>query len=175
MPLENFQKEIKVNFANGSGGAFVASLVWLASAVALQMYGIKTSFAVLFFGGMLIFPLSVVFLKVILKRSADSKGNLGGMIVIETIPPMIIGFFAAWLLMPHNPELVMPIATLAVGAHYFGFRSAYGENAYLALAIVVCGIAFLTIFTSSINSLILLYLVAAIELLFGFILLKRIT
>ncbi|MEW9797652.1 DUF7010 family protein [Alteromonas sp. CYL-A6] len=173
MPTEPFQRALRDAYANGAAGAFVASLVWLAAAVTLHLSTVSLAFPVLFFGGMLIFPLSVLVLKFMMKRSASAPGNIGATIVIDTIPPMIVGFFAAWLLLPHHTSLVMPVATLAVGAHYFGFRSAYGDNAFVVLAGIVCLLALVSALTPWLSSLLLLYLVAGTELIFGVVLLQR--
>ena len=47
------------------------------------------------------------------RRAAASKGNPGGMTIVETIFPMIGGLLAAWLFIPHRPDFVFPIAASA--------------------------------------------------------------
>jgi hypothetical protein len=87
--------------------------------------------------------------------------------VIETIFPMLGGFLAAWLLMPHRPDLVFPLASIAVGAHYFGFRTAYGDATYWVLGSALCLVGVAAIFIEIPQGTAVPYIVAAIELAFG--------
>lgn len=130
-------------------------------------YGVPIGFAVLFFGGMLIFPISSFILKNFLGRGKISPENPGGLTVIETLFPMISGFLAAWLMMPHRPEFVFAMAAIAVGTHYFGFRTAYGDwtNWILGAAMSVVGIA--AIFFGIPASSLVPFIIAGIEMAFG--------
>lgn len=169
----HFQHQLSKNYLNGSAGAFVAAAIWLISAICYQFKGVQLSFAVLFFGGMLIFPFSIVILKLFFKRSADSKGNVGAYIIIETLPAMIFGFFFAWLLLKYNSEFVIPVSTIAVGAHYFGFRSAYGDYFYYSLGVLICCLGLAAIFIKAFSSLDLLYSIALTEFIFALVLKSR--
>ena len=110
----------------------VSGLVWLAAGVTSQLSSIARGFAVLFFAGMLIFPISKLVLKIFFSRTPESNSNSGGLIVMETVFPMIGCLFVAWLILPYRPKYVFPIASIAVGAHYFGFRTAYGSDLVVA-------------------------------------------
>ena len=80
---------------------------------------------------------------------------------------MIGGLLAAWLLLPHRPEFVFPLAAIAVGAHYFGFRTAYGDGTYWVLGGIMCLIGLATIFLKTPDSASVPYLIAGIEVVFG--------
>ena len=95
-------------------------------------------FAVLFLGGTLIFPITSLLVQGVLRCEPVSAKNPGGLTVIETIVPMIAGFMAAWLLMPYRPDFVFPMSAIAVGAHYFGFRTAYGDWTNWVLGGTMC-------------------------------------
>ena len=94
---------------------------------------------------------------------------------METVFPMVGGLFAAWLLLPHRPEAVFGVAAIAVGAHYYGFRTAYGDWSYWCLASILClsGVASV-LFQVPDGGLLPMY-VAGIEVLFGvwFVLIDR--
>ena len=162
-----YQKELRHSYVGGGPGAIVSGLVWLAAGLAGQHTGITNGFAVLFIGGMFIFPLSKVVLKMFFKRPPVSKTNPGGLIVIETVFPMIGCLFAAWLLLPHRPEFVFPIASIAVGAHYFGFRTAYGDWTYWVLGALLCVIGTASIVYGLLSSDLVPLIVAATEIIFG--------
>lgn len=161
------QAELRASYMNGGPGAVVSGVVWLAAAIAATTWGTPTGFVVLFFGGMTIYPIGTLVVRRVFGRPAPSPQNPGGRTVIETVFPMIGGFLAAWLLLPHRPDLVFPLAAIAVGAHYFGFRTAYGDVVYWGLAAVICGVGLGTIFVGVPGSEIVPYVVAAIEVVFG--------
>lgn len=117
---------------------------------------------------MFIFPLSKLALSVFFRRQPESKSNPGGLIVIETVFPMIGCLFAGWLLLPHRPEFVFPVAAIAVGAHYFGFRTAYGDWTYWVLGAVMCAIGVFSIVAAIPSASLVPFVVAGVEVLFGF-------
>ncbi len=167
MDITAAQAELRASYMNGGPGAVVSGLIWLAAAVCTTMWGIPTGFAVLFFGGMGIFPLGTVVVRVFFGRESPSPKNPGGRTVIETVFPMLGGFLAAWILLPYRPDLVFPLAAIAVGAHYFGFRTAYGSTLYWGLAAAICGVGLGTVFVGVPGGETVPYVVAAVEVAFG--------
>lgn len=101
MKLATAQAELRNSYVHGGPGAIVSGIIWLVAGVVSFYLGVPVGFAVLFFGGMLIFPISNAIVRLLLKRSPPSQSNPGGRIVFETVFPMIGCLFAAWLLMPH--------------------------------------------------------------------------
>lgn len=165
--LRQAQAELRYSYVRGGPGAFVSGLVWLAAALATDARGVATGFTVLFFGGMTIFPLGAVVVRGIFRRPSPSAGNPGPRTVIETVFPMIGGLLAAWLLLPHRPEFVFPVAAIAVGSHYFGFRTAYGDAVYWVLAAVMCGIGAAAIFLPTFPRDAVVWIIAGVEMGFG--------
>lgn len=167
MDIASAQAELRASYMNGGPGAVVSGLVWLASAVCASRWGTPTGLAVLFFGGMAIYPVGTLVVRMLFRRKAPSANNPGGRTVTETVFPMIGGFLAAWILLPYRPDLVFPLAAIAVGAHYFGFRTAYGGILYWALAAAICAVGLGTVFVGVPDGGMVPYLVAAIEVVFG--------
>ena len=60
MHIEDAQAEIRHAYVGGGLGAIVSGLVWMVAAIVQYSHTVATTFAVLFFGGMLIFPLSML-------------------------------------------------------------------------------------------------------------------
>ena len=167
MEIATAQLEIRRAYLRGGPGAIVSGIVWLVAGVGAAAYGVPIGFAFLFFGGMLIFPVATFILRVLLRRKAVSKKNPGGLTVIEAVFPMIGGFMAAWLFIPYRPNLVFPMAAIAVGSHYFGFRTAYGDWTYWVLAGMMCSIGIAAIFFGLPAAISVPYVIAAIEIAFG--------
>ncbi|MEM7478668.1 MAG: hypothetical protein AAF483_27100 [Planctomycetota bacterium] len=167
MDVDKYQQELREAYVRGGPGAIVSGIVWGAAGLMSQSYSIGIGFAVLFFAGMLIFPISKIVLKLIFRRPAESRDNPGGLIVIETVFPMIGGLFAAWLLLPHRAEFVFPLASIAVGAHYFGFRSAYGDWTYWVFGAALFLIGSLSIIVGLPSGKLIPFIVAFVEIGFG--------
>lgn len=167
MKIETAQAEIRRAYLRGGPGAIVSGIVWFVSGIAATATDIKTGFAVLFFGGMLIFPVATFIVRTFFRREAISKSNPGGLTVIETIFPMTTGLMAAWLLIPSRPEFVFPMSAVAVGAHYFGFRTAYGDWTNWFLGGTMCLVGVGAIFIGAPNANTVPYLIATIEIAFG--------
>ncbi len=161
------QSELRKAYLRGGTGAVVSGIIWLLSGVVATTKSVPFGFAVLFFGGMLIFPVSSLILRTVFRRGTVSSNNPGGLTVIETVFPMIGGLLAAWLLLPYRPDFVFPVAAIAVGAHYFGFRTAYGDWTNWILGGAMCLVGAAAVFIRLPASNIVPYVIAGIELVFG--------
>lgn len=165
--IDQAQADLRQAYLGGGPGTVVSGSVWLAAGLVAQVSGVKAGFLVLYFGGLLIFPLSLLVVRCLYRRPALPPGNLGAHIVGETVIPMIGGLLGAWLLLPFRPELVFPIAAIAVGGHYFGFRSAYGDRTFWLLGAILCGIGLAPIFLFRGPAPIVAFTVSGAEALFG--------
>lgn len=167
MEITAAQTELRNAYAHGGPGTLISGLVWLAAATTQLYAGTPTGFAVLFFGGMFIFPATKLVLNLCFRRPSESRENHGGLVVIETVFPMIGGLFAAWLLLPHRPEFVFAVSAIAVGAHYFGFRTAYGSWNFWILGAIMCSVGVTAILFAIPPREMVAFAIAAIELAFG--------
>ena len=173
MEIATAQVELRRSYFNGGVGAVISGVVWLAAAITFYTSTVSSAFSVLFFGGMFIFPLTATAIRLFTHRKPTSKENPGPQIVIETLFPMMAGLFAAWLFLQTKPEWTFPMAAIAVGAHYFGFRTAYGEPLYWVLGGLMCGVGFFSILATGLAGATVPFLIAAIEVVFGVILTLR--
>lgn len=131
--LQEFQADLRHSYVGGGVGAIVSGVVWAVAALISAQQGIAAGFAALFLGGMLIFPLGTLICRTVFRRKTTHPDNPGGRIVVETLPGMFVGLFIAYLFVGIDPDRVFPIAAMAVGAHYFNFRTAYGDATYWVL------------------------------------------
>jgi len=81
--------------------------------------------------------------------------------------PMIGCLFAAWLLLPHRSDWAFSVAAIAVGAHYFGFRAAYGDWTYWVLGAAMCLVGTASIYLGLPPHEFVPYIIAAVEVGFG--------
>ena len=128
------QQDNRRAFVGGGPCAFISGVLWLTSAVLLKQRGVGSAFAFLFFGGMLIFPLSQIVSRQVFRRAPASRSNQLGLVALESTIAMIGGLFAAWLFLQSKPAYVFPLAAIAIGTHYAAFRTVYGDKLFWALA-----------------------------------------
>ena len=161
------QSDLRQTYLRGGPGTMVSGVVWLWAGIAAYTRGVRAGFLLLYCGGVLIFPLSQLILRGLLRHPPLRPGNLGARIVGETVAPMIGALLGAWLLIPYRPELVFPLAAIAVGAHYFAFRSAYGDRTFWLLGAILCGIGIVPIFLFPTPAPTVAFAVSGAELLIG--------
>lgn len=167
MTVEQAQAAMRQAFVHGGPGAIVSSFVWFAAAFAFMRTDHATAFAVLFLGGILIFPVASLIEKFVFRRSASPAGNPLGLLALESTIAMIGCLLAAWLLLRDRPDFVFPVAAIAVGTHYLPFKTAYGDRTYWLLGAVVTVIGCAGIFLVQGQTLAVILAVAIAELVFG--------
>ena len=175
MTLDEAQQDITRAHVGGGPGAIVSGFVWLAAGLVLQRQGFGPGFTALFFGGMLIFPIATLTSRLLFRRGAESAGNRLGRTALESTIAMIGGFFASWLFLPVRPDYVFPLAAIAVGTHYFAFRTVYGDALYWVLGGLITAAGLAGIWGIALPSGGVIFAVAAIEIIFGFVLTWRAT
>lgn len=173
MSTAQAQAEVRKAFVGGGPGAVVSALVWFAAAATLSQTSLPTAFTVLFFGGMIIFPLSSAVCRLGFGRSASVKGNPLGLVALESTISMIAGLIAAWLLLASRPNVVIPVAALAVGAHYFAFKTAYGDRTFWALGAMLTLLGGISLCLPAGHDVDVMIAFAVIELGFGLWLMLR--
>ena len=171
--LTAMQADLRRAYLGGGVGAIVSGLVWLVAALVAQQAGLRTGYLALFIGGMLIYPVSTLFERHVLRVPAEAKGNPGGPLVMETLPAMLGGLLFAFLLIDLRPDWVFAVAAFVVGAHYFPFRTAYGDRTYWVLGGVVAALGAGTIWAGLPPAGMLPWLVAAVEIMGGVFLIAK--
>jgi hypothetical protein len=173
MELSEAQADLRRSYVGGGPGAIVSGCVWFAAAAVASRHGIATAFTVLFFGGMLIFPLSTLIARLLFRRSKEAPGNPLGLTALESTIAMIGGLFAAWLFLPYAPQFVFPLSAVAVGTHYLVFKTAYGDRTYWVLGAAITVVGLLDIFSHGRLPGNTILIVGVIEALFGASLILR--
>lgn len=174
MGISDAQQDLRRAYVGGGPGVLVSAIVWMVATWTQHTQGVGAGFAALFFGGMLIFPVTKLVCRAGFQRENETSGNPFAMTVMESTIAMIGGLFAAWLFLRLEPALVFPLAAIAVGTHYFVFKTTYGDRLFWLLASIVTAIGCADIFFSPMRGLTAL-LVSVTELAFGLALTIRAT
>lgn len=140
MNIIDAQREMRSAFLGGFAGQLVSGLIWLvASAISVwvaPLYGM----AVLFFGSMLIFPLTQLVVRWLGRPGKTNPGNglwpLGSQIAF-TVPLNFLLVGAATL---YRETWFFPAAMIVIGSHYLPFITLYGMKMFgLLAALLVLG------------------------------------
>ena len=133
MDLSNCQREMRNAFLGGFAGQLISGLIWLVAAVASVWLQPHAGMAVLFFGSMLIFPLTQITLQLMGSPAKVSAENglwgLGSQIAF-TVPINFLLVGAATL---YHEDCFFPAAMIIVGAHYLPFVTLYGMKMFAVL------------------------------------------
>lgn len=141
MTVVESQREMRTAFLGGFAGQLVSALIWLAAAALSVWVAPAYGMAALFFGSMLIFPLTQLALRLMGRPARVSAGN-GlwplGMQVAFTVP---IGFLLVGAATLYRETWFFPAAMIVVGAHYLPFITLYGMRVFggLAAVLVIAG------------------------------------
>lgn len=146
MGVDEAQRELRRAYVGGGPGVVVSGLLWVGAAIVQHGKGVGPAFAVLFFGGMLIFPLAALVARVLFRRKKESAENPLGRTAVESTAAMIGTLFAAWLFLPLRPDYVFPLAAIAVGTHYAVFKTIYGDRTFWLLGALITLIGLFSIF-----------------------------
>lgn len=139
MQVTEAQREIRSVYANGAVGQAVSGVIWLLSASLGTFVSVQAGVISLFVGGVFIFPLTQLALR-LSGRSAtlSSENPLDGLAMqVAFIVPLLIPVIGAAAL--YNINWYYPAFMLVVGAHYLPFVFLYGMKAYAVLAAVLIG------------------------------------
>lgn len=132
--MDQYQSEMRTAFLGGFAGQLVSGLIWLAAAVVSTVMTAQAGMAVLFFGSMLIFPLTQTTLRLMGRSARVSPDNklwgLGSQVAF-TVPINFLLVGAATL---YRETWFFPAALIVVGSHYLPFVTLYGMKMFAVLA-----------------------------------------
>lgn len=149
MNYQQSQQDMRNAYASGATGALASGLIWTLAGVVGLFVSQTASMLTLFFGGMLIFPLSVLLSKLLKRSGKHDPNNAMRHLAIEGLGVLFAGLFIAFVVAQSNTLLFFPIMLLIIGASYLTFQSIYGLRTYWLLggSLMLAGFL-LTIFPS---------------------------
>lgn len=134
MNFQDAQREMRSTYLGGFWGQLVSSAVWFASAAVGTLVSSRASILTVVIGGVLIFPITQVLLRLTGHRpplTMKNPLNGLGMQTAFVLP------FSMLLLLPvglYRLNLFFPALMILLGAHYLPFETLYGMRIFLFLA-----------------------------------------
>ncbi len=139
MMVRDAQQEMRQWFLGGFAGQLVSGALWLLSAACATWGTRRAAVLVLVIGGVFIFPLTQLVLR-LMGRTSRRPGNPLDPLAMQIafIVPMGLPLVGAAAL--HRPDWFYPAFMVVVGAHYLPFVFLYGMPQFAALcALLVLG------------------------------------
>ena len=142
MEIKEIQREVRSVYMGGSVGQAVSGTIWLVSSILATWVSQRYGILVLVLGGMFIFPLTQLVLKLMGHKNTLSKGNPYTALAMQVafIVPLLIPVIAGAAL--YNINWFYPAFMMVIGVHYMPFMTLYGMRLYgvLAAVLIVVGL-----------------------------------
>lgn len=134
MHVEEAQREVRTTYLGGGFGGLVSGALWLASASVATWGGRGEAIAILLVGGVFIFPVTQLVLRLTGRKASLSHENPFNFLAMQTafIVPLLIP--VALVATSSQVGWFYPSMTMIVGAHYLPFITLYGMRAFAVLA-----------------------------------------
>ena len=143
MLVESAQREVRTIFIGGFVGQLVSAALWAASAGAAFSISLRAGILVLVIGGMFIFPLTQLGLRLAGRPASLSSSNPLSELAMEVafLVPLLLPLAGAAAL--YKREWFYPACMVIVGAHYLPFSFLYGMRHFLILGglMIAAGLA----------------------------------
>jgi len=143
MDVKTAQQDMRTAYTNGATGVLASGLMWLTSAFVALSFSIKASILTLFFGGMLIYPIGILFDKLAQRSGKHAKENPLASLAFESTVILLIGIMLALAMAQIKAEFFFLITLVIIGGRYFLFQTLYGNKTYWLLggALAALGVA----------------------------------
>lgn len=146
MDVTQAQQDVRRVYRGGFSGPLVSAVIWAAASATYAWGSPTAAMAVLFLGGMLIFPLSSLVLKAMGGPASLPKGHPSIALAMQSAFTVPLGMLVSIALGALEPSLFLPATLIIVGAHYLTFISLYGMKAYGVLAGILVALGAAAIF-----------------------------
>ena len=128
--IEEAQNDLRTAYDGGATGAVCSATAWLAAAVVAWTVTPVAGVWTLVFGGMLIFPASVLLSKALGRSGQHDKQNPLASLAMEGTVWMLLSIVLALGLSLHRVDWFFPAMLLVIGGRYLTFKTLYGMKLY---------------------------------------------
>jgi hypothetical protein len=132
MSIADAQQDMRGAYYSGATGGVTSATAWLIAALVATFASPKAGILTLIFGGMLIFPASVLLCKVMGRSGKHSKNNPLAPLALEGTFWMTLSIPVAIGAALYRVEWFFPAMLLVIGGRYLTFATLYGMRIYWA-------------------------------------------
>ncbi len=133
-----FQADMRRAYLFGAPGMAVSGVVWIVAAAVVLTVGLAAGIWTLLFGGMAIFPLSVLLCRAAGRSGKHDRHNPLGTLAAEGTFWMLAGIVVALGLSAARPEWFFAAMLLVIGGRYLTFQTLYGLRSFWFVGALLC-------------------------------------
>ncbi len=174
MNFKDAQQDMSFAYLGGGTGVLVSGIIWCIAGLFAMFYNYQVSMLALFFGGMLIHPLSILIAKLLKRTGKHQTDNPLGKLAIESTMILFIGLFLAFYVSSLKVEWFFPVMLLAIGVRYLIFNTLYDNKVYWLLGGILMVSGMLCILFSA-DFIVGAFFGGITEVIFSLIILKQST
>jgi hypothetical protein len=139
------QHDVRRVYDGGFYGQLVSGAVWLAAATVCTWVSVPAAVVTLFVGGVLIFPLTTLLLRLSGRPASLPAGHPMAALAMQIAFTVPIGLVVVVAMLGGHSDLFFPASMIIVGAHYLPFVFLYGMRLFAVLSgtLVVAGVSLL--------------------------------
>jgi hypothetical protein len=140
--ITDAQRDVRTVFLGGFAGQLVTGGVWFLSAATATWHSSGLAMWVLVVGGMFIFPLTQLFLRLTGRPASLPRGHPMNALAMQVAFVLPLNFPLIFAATAHRQAWFYPAFMVAVGAHYLPFMFLYGmwQFGVLAALLVASGV-----------------------------------
>ena len=170
--MTDAQRDMREAYLAGAPGAVSSATAWLVAALVTTLVDPKTGILTLIFGGMLIFPVSLLLCKAIGRSGKHAKDNPLAPLAMEGTFWMLLSIPVAVGAAFFRIEWFFPAMLLVIGGRYLTFSTLYGMRIYwvFGATLAVAGFALALLEAPTLSGA---FTGAFIEYIFGTIIFLR--
>ncbi len=172
MTVSAAQADMRYGYLGGAAGVFASGIAWLAAGIVALAVSPRGAVATLFFGGMLIHPVAILFAKLAGRPGKHSKGNPLAQLALEGTIGMLLAIPLALYLALEWPQYFFIAMLLIIGGRYLTFATLYGTRVYWALGAVLA-LASMALIAVKASAALAAFTGATIEIAFALLIFRR--
>ena len=115
MYFNEFQKDMRIAHLGGGTGILVSGAIWLISGLSGMYLTKEISILIFFIGGMLIYPLGVLFAKFLNRTGKHQKNNPLATLATESTVILFVGLFIAYSIFQIQKLWFYPVMLMTIG------------------------------------------------------------
>lgn len=140
MEIVDAQRDVRRTYVGGFFGQLVSGVLWLLAAAIGTWGSPVAAMATLLLGGILIFPLTTLSLRLSGRPASLPAGHPMAALATQVAFTVPFGLLVALAAAGYRQEWFFPASMVIVGAHYLPFVFLYGMRLFALLAaLLVCG------------------------------------
>lgn len=134
MLIQHAQHDVRTIFMHGFPGQLIASLIWFLSAACATWHSTTSAILILTIGGIFIFPLTQLSLRLSGRPAALAKGHPMNQLATQVAFTLPLNLPLVAAATAYHLNWFYPAFMIALGAHYLPFVFLYGMPQFAVLA-----------------------------------------